>query len=184
MWFLSIVQHGGFCGYLTEGWKPEEWGPSPACQRNHVWSFLECNPIQLAYAALKLQPPSHFRCVLDQVTMPFSPAVIQTSLTQEFNSRLRSTANGTLKNLHLEIWEWQLTQSDNSNKKERLAWGWGLRGDQFKNTLLHLKMAFSDASWAVVFLLKLISPEGILVAKTDIFSYIPWLRTNQNTNKK
>lgn len=135
MWFLSIVQHGGFCAYLTEGWKPEKWVPSTACQRNHVWSFLECNPIELAYAALKLKPPSHFRCALDQVAMAFSPAVIQTSLTQEFNSCLRSTANGTLKNLHLDGRGGSLRaaiitkcKSDNNKKKKRNlnedeAWG-------------------------------------------------------------
>lgn len=57
---LSIAKHGGFCGYLAAGWRPEKWVPSTACHRNRVWSFLECNPIESAYAALNLKTPFSF----------------------------------------------------------------------------------------------------------------------------
>lgn len=35
----------------------KKWVPSSACRSNHVWSFLECNPIEEGYSALNLNPP-------------------------------------------------------------------------------------------------------------------------------
>lgn len=62
--FLSIVKHGGFCGYLTAGWRPEKWVPSTACHSNHVWLFSECNPIEWAYPALNLKACFSFpKCI-------------------------------------------------------------------------------------------------------------------------